>query len=490
MPKAYLQLLGTCTSDSSPSVLLFFDDKRYLFNAGEGSQRFCCEHGVKLSGIRSIFLTNLSWDRIGGLPGTVLTMADSGHQGVGLYGATGLRKLLSAMRPFMYREKFPLDIHEIGCIVGDQQQPIFLDSNLRIRAVTLSVGGVGGIKRKKPEDAGTLRPRIQSTICYSCELTPAQGKFNVAKAKQLGVPPGPLYGQLKAGHSVTLGDGTVVEPSDCVEAAPSQHRVLIIECPSPSHATLLSKSEVMAPDGGPCYIVHITPPDVLVSPEYSRWAASHGAAALHIVMNSEVCPNQIVFSSSSVNAQMLNQLSPQLFAAPLFRDVSEEPGIPGAARVVHGEPLACFHIRPPRLAGQIDRSCLIKRFEPETHTQAAKDLFKELGDKKGAKEPQRREGGLSSNGPHQVTCLGTGSMMPSKYRNVSGIHIQLDSQNGVVLDPGEGSAGQMARCFSDLDRIWKELSLIWVSHMHADHHLGIITVCDWCAGCCDSRSGD
>ncbi|CAB4299771.1 unnamed protein product [Prunus armeniaca] len=42
-------LLGTGmdTQDTSPSVLLFFDKQR--FNAGEGLQRFCTEHKIKLS---------------------------------------------------------------------------------------------------------------------------------------------------------------------------------------------------------------------------------------------------------------------------------------------------------------------------------------------------------------------------------------------------------------------------------------------------------
>ncbi|CAL2229439.1 unnamed protein product [Prunus armeniaca] len=44
-------LLGTGmdTQDTSPSVLLFFDKQRFIFNAGEGLQRFCSEHKIKSS---------------------------------------------------------------------------------------------------------------------------------------------------------------------------------------------------------------------------------------------------------------------------------------------------------------------------------------------------------------------------------------------------------------------------------------------------------
>ncbi|CAB4307010.1 unnamed protein product [Prunus armeniaca] len=48
---AFDKLLGTGmdTQDTSPSVLLFFDKQRFIFNAGKGLQRFCTEHKIKLS---------------------------------------------------------------------------------------------------------------------------------------------------------------------------------------------------------------------------------------------------------------------------------------------------------------------------------------------------------------------------------------------------------------------------------------------------------
>jgi hypothetical protein len=48
---SFVQILGTGmdTGDTAPSVLLFFDQRRFIFNAGEGLQRFCIEHKIKLS---------------------------------------------------------------------------------------------------------------------------------------------------------------------------------------------------------------------------------------------------------------------------------------------------------------------------------------------------------------------------------------------------------------------------------------------------------
>lgn len=45
----------------------------------------------------------------------------------------------------------------------------------------------------------------------------------------------------------------------------------------------------------------------------------------------------------------------------------------------------------------------------------------------------------------EIALLGTGSSQPSKYRNVSSIHINLFSKGGLLLDCGEGTLGQLKR---------------------------------------------
>lgn len=45
----------------------------------------------------------------------------------------------------------------------------------------------------------------------------------------------------------------------------------------------------------------------------------------------------------------------------------------------------------------------------------------------------------------EIVLLGTGSSQPSKYRNVTSIHINLFSKGGLLLDCGEGTLGQLKR---------------------------------------------
>jgi ribonuclease Z len=48
------------------------------------------------------------------------------------------------------------------------------------------------------------------------EEKPRPGRFDVDKARLLGVPDGPLFGKLKAGEAVTLPDGRTISPNGLV----------------------------------------------------------------------------------------------------------------------------------------------------------------------------------------------------------------------------------------------------------------------------------
>lgn len=74
--------VGADTGCSVPSVLLFFDRQRFLFNAGEGFQRFCVEHRVKLAKVSAVLATRTTTEATGGLPGECQSCS-AGRRAVG-----------------------------------------------------------------------------------------------------------------------------------------------------------------------------------------------------------------------------------------------------------------------------------------------------------------------------------------------------------------------------------------------------------------------
>ncbi|TPX37621.1 hypothetical protein SmJEL517_g00625 [Synchytrium microbalum] len=127
--KCFLQVLGTQTGDTCPSILAYFENQRYLFSVGEGSQRFTIENRVRLSKLSNIFLTRVHWDSLGGVPGKLwlvltfdfarkplkfdtsvekigmlLSLSDAGNRNIQIHGGTNLTHYIAATRHFVFRQ--------------------------------------------------------------------------------------------------------------------------------------------------------------------------------------------------------------------------------------------------------------------------------------------------------------------------------------------------------------------------------------------------
>lgn len=76
----------------------------------------------------------------------------------------------------------------------------------------------------------------------------------------------------------------------------------------------------------------------------------------------------------------------------------------------------------------------------------------------------------------KITFLGTGSSLPNKYRNVSSILVESQPDNFIMMDCGEGTYLQMCRFFGveKAAFVLRNLKAIYISHLHTDHHLGLI----------------
>ena len=64
-------------------------------------------------------------------------------------------------------------------------------------------------------------------VGYVLEEPERPGRFDVEKAKTLGVPEGPLFGRLQKGEAVTLDGGRTVTPDQVVGASRPGRKVVI-----------------------------------------------------------------------------------------------------------------------------------------------------------------------------------------------------------------------------------------------------------------------
>lgn len=76
----------------------------------------------------------------------------------------------------------------------------------------------------------------------------------------------------------------------------------------------------------------------------------------------------------------------------------------------------------------------------------------------------------------KLIFLGTGSCIPNKTRNVSSILVYTHPNACVLLDCGEGTYGQIVRFYGKerAHKVIRDLKGIFISHLHADHHIGLI----------------
>ncbi|XP_020209333.1 tRNAse Z TRZ4, mitochondrial [Cajanus cajan] len=390
---SYLQILGTGmdTQDTSPSVLLFFDNQRFIFNAGEGLQRFCTEHKIKLSKIDHIFLSRVCSETAGGLPGLLLTLAGMGEEGmsVNIWGPSDFKYLVDAMRSFIpnaamvHTKSFGPIFNTDEPTVPHQSKlldPIVLidDEVVKISATILQPNCIETLDSPNGKKKPVAKPGDMSVV-YVCELPEIKGKFDPEKAKALGLRPGPKYRELQLGNSVKSDHQNImVHPSDVLGPSVPGPIVLLVDCPTESHLeALLSVQSLNSycdqldnlPEGGKVVtcVIHLTPASVVSCSNYQKWMRKFGSAQ-HIMAGHEKKNVEIpILKASARIATRLNYLCPQFFPAPGFWSLpnhnsskigslaSSEGSFSEISEVISAENLLKFTLRPFAHLG-LDRS--------------------------------------------------------------------------------------------------------------------------------------
>lgn len=193
--------LGTGSGKPTPErnvscTAVFRQGDVILFDCGEGTQMQITRSQLRPGVISLICITHFHGDHINGLPGLLGTLQlNQRTEPLTLIGPRGLKDYVrSLMRLGVIGIGYKLEIKEIGepGIVHDAGE------------YTIA--------------ADRLKHRVP---CWGYRLTEPDrpGRFNVERARELGIPPGPLYGRLQRGESVELEDGRVVASSEVVGAS-------------------------------------------------------------------------------------------------------------------------------------------------------------------------------------------------------------------------------------------------------------------------------
>ncbi|KAG1876634.1 hypothetical protein DFJ58DRAFT_865981 [Suillus subalutaceus] len=545
-------VLSSVSSDTEPTVVITFDSAKYIFNVGENTTRAFLQSRRNWKKTRGLFLTSVGTQRASGLPGLLMTFADSGLTSLNIAGPAGLLHFMAVMRKYTFRENLSVNPIEIPTsrLLDESPDdiPIYKDDNISVFALPVSVedqsleasGSVtplhsetsvvnkkSGKRKRSPSpsapplqevishpdfDPTTLvgdmaqewlrhivrtmfpgsaaKPAISSakastvpylhypqcnlraTLAYAVVGPRVRGKFDVKRAEALGLKAGPLRARVARGETVLVvgkdGVERSVGPSDVVGASEDPGVVLILDAPSTAHITPLVKGfeRPDKKDHALRVVFHLCGNDVF---EDERFEDN----VHHIVASRDYVPDPITFTSAAFNQLRLNYLDSNIFPVPKY-SLEAKKALDSKFRRTSHPNTDCMRahtiidIRPPR--------------PPLRDSEAeANDLFHPAAVVTQFSEAQAHvdEATVPDVIGKDVTVvtLGTGSAIPSKYRNVSGTLVCIPGAGYILLDAGEGTWGQLSRNYGTA--VWdvlRGLKCIFISHIHGDHHIGLAKI--------------
>lgn len=495
----YVQVVGAGSRDSAASLYVFSEFNRYLFNCGEGTQRLMQEHKLKAARLDNIFLTRLAWENVGGLSGMILTLKDTGVPECVLSGPPQLKNYLHAIKSF----SGPLE--DIKLSVRPYTEESHKDETMTVHQVPIFAksrsdrgrnsprSGSSSPTRRSPkrdellhngrgEESGDKRAAARDAslvIAFVCKLHPKKGNFLVAQAKELGLPVGtaaigPLIAALKDGKTI-MHDGKEIRPEQVCTPTDPGPVFIVVECPSEEFVEGICTSQQLrryqmgGTEDSAVLVVHMTPEFVLETDQYKEWMESFPSTTEHLILNEHTCTVHNI-RSHKIQTQ-LNMIHPEIFPqlkAPKAKQPQAALHVPN----VRAECLLKFQLRP------------VMEWQRDAIPPCSSDEFvREASEVPHFLEEVEKCRKICSAGPTEpsgdrypeVVFLGTGSALPMKIRNVSGTLVNISPSQSLLLDCGEGTFGQLCRHYGDdVDDALSKISTVFISHLHADHHTGLI----------------
>lgn len=346
----------------------------------------------------------------------------------------------------------------------------------------------------------TQRPEAISYIVRGRML---RGKFDKTRADQLKIPKGPLFSKLAKGEDITLADGTVIQSNQVVGPDVQGGGFAVFDLPAVDYVEDFLKKEELYSDrvmAGVETYIWILGPGVSASPALQTFIR-RANAIYHIITSPDHNPNKLVAHGAATSAINLAQVDRESFPVPYFDDgitpapsfrrtcgflpdtVDPQAKLFSLTNARLGERGLSMQLDPKRKLGpetivpDLDALALLSAPQSTEVIELAKrvresaqagPLYLELDEWRAVMRGRDAE----------IITLGTGSAMPSKYRNVSATLVRVPNFGSYLLDAGENTLGQLQRVYKphELMEVLRDLRMIWISHGHADHHLGTVSM--------------
>jgi len=213
-----LTFLGTGGGLPSPSrgvsaLAVQIGREIILFDCGEGTQRQFMFSPLSFMRVNNIFITHYHGDHFLGLPGLIQSMNFSGRENeLHVYGPEGTIETVTAAATLgAFQPLFDVHAHEMAD--GD--------------VVDLGPCSVKAISADHTVPA----------LSYILREPDRKGRFNAQRARELGVPEGPMFARLQAGEAVVVGDRRI-EPHEVMGPPRSGRRIVYSGDTRPSEALL------------------------------------------------------------------------------------------------------------------------------------------------------------------------------------------------------------------------------------------------------------
>ena len=221
----HVVFLGTSSATPTPwrflpSFALTRLGEMFLFDCGEGAQIRFRKARLKFSKLNWILISHLHGDHVTGLMGLLMSLQMAERvEPLHVVGPVGIRDYVLANKrllrtDFGYEVEFT-ELSGPGAVVHDGDEYVI--------------------------EAGLLKHRVP-TYGFAVAEKDRPGTFDLEAAKALGVPVGPLFGELQQGRSVTLEDGAQIQPEQVLGPPKPGQRVAYVADTRPcDNAVLLAR---------------------------------------------------------------------------------------------------------------------------------------------------------------------------------------------------------------------------------------------------------